>query len=343
MTRLNVNGFSLVELLIAMAIALSIMMGVAGIYLFGFNSYLSMQNRSSLGQDSLLLVDFLRGELQGAGGGAVRAYMGLWVEDNCNARGPFLECGGSDRITVSAATIPLQQCAITSKLGATLYQMAWRSPGVCCMQPQAGEISYAGQSVMLTLNGFYSSRFAAAVDLGLCTLSIQPGQAAGGDVTGGTLDWSGGMATLMKVTTFYWTAANATLNRFTDANNDGVMSAGETAIVAVGVYDLQIALGYDFNPADGNILTTATGVNDEWLNNAPGVVESLGTGYFVPAPPPASLLMVEAGVILGVANPNGGAAVNSQRIFNGPLRGIAGWTMQAETTQLAPRNSFIFQ
>jgi len=334
-------GFSLVEMLVALAASMLILVAVMGLYLFSFNAYLSMQNRSSLAQDSMLLVDYFRNELFVAGGGAVRGWMGIWVEDNCTARSVFPACNGSDRVTISSATVPLQQCTITGMVGGKL-QIAF-SAGICCLTKQAGQIDYKNNPVALTLNSFFHSSFAVDEDTAACTLTISDGQARGGDSDGGTIDWSGGMVTLMQVETLYWDSINSQIVRFQDLNNNGAVDLGEMSIVAVGVYDFQVALGYDFNPADGNILTTANGVNDEWLYNAPGVIESLGTGYFVPAPSKSSLLLVQVGVVLGVSNPNSRITSSSAQILNGPVRTQPRFTMQPEVTQLAPRNSYIFQ
>lgn len=338
----NHHGFTLTELMVAMAISLTILIMGAGVYLGSLGLYIGMQSRSSLSQDAILLVDYLRNELIVAGGGSVRAWMGIWVEDNCAARSVFPDCAGSDRLTLTTASNPLQECGITSMVSAGVLQVAFSSPGVCCLQPAAaGEISFLGQNTIVTLDGNFTNQYVTAVDLAACRITIQPGQAAGWDQSGGVVDWSGGTVTLVNVETLYLDPPTEVLMRFTDRNNDGVVDAGEAAIVAIGVLDFQVALGYDFNPADGKITTLAGGLNDEWLYNAVG--ETFGAGVFTGSFTKSSLLMVSPAVILGVTDGSANTNWSTKQVLNGPARGRAGMTIQPEITQLAPRNSYVFQ
>lgn len=339
------NGFSLVELLIALGITTFLVTISATLHLQSMEMMKNTENRTMLTQDAILLIDYLRNEAIGVGGGSVRGWMGVWAEDNCPARSVFPACGGSDRLTLSTIRVPVQECVITGMAGANTLQVAFSSPGVCCMQPQiAGEISFQNRQVFLTLGDFYAQRYVTSVDLTNCRATIQPGQASGGDQTGGTVNWTNGALTLMQIETIYRDPTTNMLKRFMDDDNDGTVDAGEDLILADSVIDFQTAMGYDFNIADGNVVDTPNGVNDEWLFNAPGVAESFGAAWF--ASPPllrSQLHLVGVGVILGVSDPTSKVNLSTAQVYNGPQRTVPGWTLQSEVSFVAPRNAFIFQ
>lgn len=338
------DGFSLVEVMVAVAISTFLMVSFTDLYVVGLNSYHEMRDQSSLSLDSILSVDYLRGELMIAGGGQVRGWQGIMIEDNCNARGPFPDCNGSDRITVSSTNSPLQQCSITGNPGPGIWQINFSSPGVCCLTPGGGLTDFLKQQVTFTLNDFYSSKFINTVDPASCRMTVTAGQASLNDFTGAPpiTDWTGAVVTLSTVKTFYWDSAASSLVRFIDSNGDNVAAPDELSTVAIGIHDLQAALGYDSKPADGNIVATGDGVNDEWLFNAPGVAEAWNAGTFVAPATRSQLLMVSLGIILGVKSPKG-AGLPTPRILNGPVRSVAGVLLQPQVGQVAPRNSYVFK
>lgn len=339
------NGFSITELLVALAISAVMMMAIVGMDLANLRSFYSRGNQASLGRDTISLIQYLRNLVMGAGGGSVRPWMAIWVENNCALRGPFPACGGSDRITIVTLHPPQQECAITGQVNPTTYQVAFSSPGVCCLQPlAAGEISFLNQPVMVSLNGNYSQQYITGVNTVTCQVTEAVGQQAGlNDQTGGTVNWTGGMISLVTVQTIYQDPVAHTLNQYMDLNNTNAVDPGDLMVIADQVFDLQVALGIDCNPPDGNIVATANGVGDEWLYNAPGVAEAWGFAPFVAPATMSELLLVQLGVMVGAQDATNPKASNTLSILDGPNRTAVGWTLQSELTQLAPRNSFIFQ
>ena len=341
---MNQRGFSLVEIFIAMGIATFLIAGAMTAHVSNLSYYKTTESRSTLYQDSLLLIDYLRAELMQAGGGSVRAWMGIWVEDNCGARAPLPACASSDRMTISTVSIPLQECAIIGQINPTRVQVAWNAPGVCCLDPlAAGEVTFLGRNVMLTLGDFYSQQFATIVDLPTCQMTTAAGQASGNDRPPVVWNWGNGAVTMMNVQTLYWDSTTNMLKRWINTNNDNVKNPTEDVIIADNVFDTQYALGYDFNLPDGNIVDTADGVNDEWLFNAPTVVEVFGLGVFAPPVVRSQLLSVQVGAIVGSNDSAAGVAMAPKRSLNGPLRSQAGWMMMEEIARFSPRNSYIFQ
>ncbi len=334
----------MVELLVAMGLATFIIAVSTGVHISNLRYFKTTEGRSTIYQDAILIGGYLRGELMGAGGGSVRGWMGIWVEDDCAARSIFPACARSDRLTITTVTSPLQECAITGQLGPGRVQIAFSSPGVCCMQPQAAnEVSYLSRPVMFTLGDFHSQQYVTAVNLVTCQADFANGQAWGGRNPPPGPTWTNGMMTMVNTQTFYWDSVNFTLKRFVDANNDGVAAVGEDVIVADNIHDLQVALGYDFNIADGNISETPSGNNDEWLFNNPSGVEAYGAGFFVAPITRSAMQQVMFGVIVGNADSTGSLVPQAVQILNGPPRIRAGWILQEESSRLTPRNSFIFQ
>lgn len=343
------GGFSLVEVLIAMGIATFIIVISTGVHISNLRYFRTTEGRTNIYQDAILISEFFRNELMAAGGGSVRGWMGLWVEDNCNARAPLPGCAGSDRVTISSVTVPLQECPITGQLGGGRVQVAFTSPGICCMQPQAAdEKTYLDKNVMVTLGDYTAQYYVRAVNLQFCQADLVPGQAYGGSNLPPApavppYNWTNGTMSMISVETFYWDSAANTLKRFIDKNNDGAPQSDEDVVVADNIFDLQFALGYDFNLADGNINETANGASDEWLYNNPSAVETYGAGYFVAPITRSALQMVMFGVIVGYPDTTLSLTNTPIRSLNGPLRSRAGWILQEESSRLAPRNAFIFQ
>ncbi len=342
--RLGKQGFSLIEMLIGMGLISFIIVLSANVHITNLQIYKTTESRVSLTQDSLLLVEYFRNQVIAAGGGSIRSWMGIWVEDNCAARGVLPQCAGSDRLTVTSTTLPVQECSITGMVNPNVLQIAFSSPGVCCLQPAtAAESSFSGRQIMISRSDYFRQRYVSTSDLNLCRLTIQPGQAAGGDQAGPIVNWTGGVVTMVSVDTIYWDSVTRMLKRFTDNNNNGQIDAGEDMIVADSLFEFQVALGYDFNPGDGNVTSSANGIGDEWLYNAPTAIEAINTPPFVAPMARSSLLLVEVGAILGSSAGGSNLKADTARILNGPVRTMPGWILQAETTRLAQRNSFIFQ
>ncbi len=338
---MNQRGFSLVEIMIAMGIATFLIAGAMTAHVSNLSYYKTTESRSSLYQDSLLLIEYLRGELMQAGGGSVRAWMGIWVEDACLARAPLPACANSDRVTVSTVSIPLQECAITGQVNPTTVQVAFNGP-TCCLQPvAANEVTFLNRQVMFTLGDFYSSQYATVVNLITCQMTTVAGQS--NQRPPALWNWGNGVVTMVNVQTLYWDSINRMLKRWINTNNDNAKTADEDAIIADQVFDMQYALGYDFNVPDGNINETPTGINDEWLFNAPTVVEVFGAGVFAPPVVPSQLLSMQVGTIVGSDDAAAGFASAPKRSLNGPLRSLAGWMMMEEIARFSPRNSYIFQ
>lgn len=345
--RASMRGMTLVELLIALGISCVLMVVGFSLQLGTMQVFKYTEDFTSLSQDSFLITQWLRGAVMGAGGGAMQAWMGVGVEDNCAALNGMPACQNSDRLTITTTSLPEQQCLIKGQVGAivshmpVILQIATPTPGTCCLTPGPGQLDFSKQQIMLVNNGIYAERAVTKVDIPNCQLTYQDGQAARFDPATFVTDWSGGTVNLVNVRTLYWDPAANTLNSYTEADGDNARSDAETTVLADQIYDFQVALGYDFNPPDGQVSQSADGTKDEWLYNAVG--EKPGVGFFVSPPfTSASLMLMQIGVLVGAVKANTTYA-QTLPLLNGPGKAVPNVNLRPVLVKMAPRNTTLFQ
>jgi hypothetical protein len=95
--------------------------------------------------------------------------------------------------------------------------------------------------------------------------------------------------------TYYWDPAAKSLLRVRDLNNSGGIDAGEQSTMQTGVYDFQVALGFDFSPKDGSVTDTNSNT-DEWLYNVGS--EQITDPFFANVTP-RDLQMVRIAIAVG--------------------------------------------
>lgn len=339
-------GVTLIELMVAMGISSLLLVASMSLHLETLKAFQTNEDYSSLNMDSHLLNDYFRTELMKAGGGSIRGWMGIHVENNCLARGPLPGCNGSDRLNTVSIRIPEQECLITAHTPANVITANFRAPGDCCLQPAtglSGAIPFEGQQVVISLNGSFIHHYISSVNATSCRAVLSPGQLSFTDFPNGTTDYTGGIVTIVKANTFYWKSSDQTLNLYSESNGDNNIQNNESQIVAAQIYDFQVALGYDFKPADGKILETADGSKDEWLYNSTITAEQINADDFID--PPWSrdkLVFASLGIAIGANTPsfNGG---DLPRFFDGPTRNYPGVQTRRSILRVAPRNTMFFQ
>ena len=326
----------MIELLIAVALSAFLILVTLTQNLSMFQGQMYGITRSNLSQDVLLDASYLANQIEGIGGGAVRSWMAIWEENNCAARGPLADCGGSDRITLTTAQNPPLECAIQSWALATPNQIVVANTPACCLTA-----AFNNKQLMLVNNNSYAQVYSTSVDLVACTLTFTGGQAAADPEQANPLatNWGNGTVSVVNVQTYYMDSTAHALNVWADANNDGAIQANESSLVATGVYDFQVALGFDLN-SDHNLVDQENNT-DDWLYNAAG--ESMGVGVFASASM-FQLEMVEVGIMLGIpANFQHGQPNVALTLLDGPARQINGIDLKDVSYKVGPRNSYLFQ
>lgn len=116
-TRPNESGFTLVELVIAMAIGLLVVVGSSQWVVETMKNFFFYRSQSTLSEGSTVIADSIYTDIQGSGGGSSYAWMAVGVENNCSVQGALPDCKGSDRLTFAHFNPELGECKATKSTG----------------------------------------------------------------------------------------------------------------------------------------------------------------------------------------------------------------------------------
>ncbi len=327
------RGFTLVEIMISMGVALVIIMGSMVAVMNGARWHRAAEANEAITSLTTVVLDTVGRDIQSAGGGALKAWQAIWIENSsdpgaggalCPARAPLPACNGGDRLSI-ATTIPRDRiCQITASdaSSVTLDNL----PNCC--------LSTSPVQVMLLSGLNWSQRRVTGFDSASCVVNIEPGPMAPNDRIVGLADWAGGMLVEVQIGTYHFDRTQTRLFYFDDENGDNVIDAGENLIVADGLFDFQVSLGYDFNVVDGWIREGPV-ATDEVLFNAVG--EMLGAGYFLSALP-INLHTIFVGIITGQRGIQSDEETRPARIPDGELIEQNGLVMRAFKGRYMPRH-----
>jgi hypothetical protein len=352
------RAFSLLELMVASTMTLIVL--AAGISSVGI--LIRMLNRtgqaSSIVTEVQHLSEFLVAQLQGIGGGAVRPWMVLVVDNNTGL-------AGSDLIHFAdvPATVPTS-ATLMARLDDGAFSLfvpdlSQGTPGGRCLLadlrkdldhdglPEPTENTAAAYSalelsdheaILVSPSGdTWRSVVVESVGLGgsledcfVRFVSTSTGLSANGRLRGadrftevaGTEDleqWVGGQVAFIR--TREWRFEPASLGQ-SGRLVERVRTRGPVVerTLFEGVLDLQIAVGYDFNPFDGVLREQRDTRGDEWINasdsddlqvaRVPAELEALGPEIML-------VRMIDVGV--AVALPRAERTLDV-KAFDGPVR-----------------------
>jgi len=325
------------EILIALAINSIVILAVMSIVSGAMVTGKTTENRQELATDFGLLQNYFAREIPNAGGMSLPAESAFWVEDNCSttratSTTPLPVCDGSDRLTIVSSDVgPV--CTISTWNTVTKQATFSFDPmdlTTCCLNSTP-----IAKSQVMFVNGYdFAQLWVSGVDPTTCTATFSPGPMATHNNTGALYNWKNGLIVPIKIDTFYREAE--LFKRFT-YKNGGLSSDGDAQTLADRMLDFQVALGYDFNPAEGVIFDDGSS-GDEWLYNAAGDVA--GAGVFATLPR-NSLRMISVGWIIGTAGA-GQTAAKSASVLNGPVRSKAGYVVQAGSAKFGVRSVYVF-
>lgn len=293
------RGFSLLEVSIAMAIAGVVAAVATQASVLILKSVKHEGKRSSVDQDARRLVDFVVSNAQAAGGGPVRPWMALAHEESCGARHGLPACtANNDRLTLVDVDTARSTCAIVSASASAVVVDHAAAPddALCCFDWASGQTpsdgstnQIDGKAVMLVDGDHWISRVVstAGVDgsgncvvnfnASLTHLGANTSTLLGGNnrpfLSGGSIDhasMAGGTLVIVRPRTLFVDGGrlmewNDDLVGLSGANpNDAVAQAAEMRVVFPGVFQLQLARGYDGLPEDGRAVDVGT-TSDEWV------------------------------------------------------------------------------
>lgn len=357
LSRRSPRGFTILELAISMAIA-GIVVAAASTAAVNVTRVLKLEAKKSIAdQDARRLVDFVVGRLQGAGGGPVRPWMSIWHEENCPTRNGLPACGKTDHLTIVDVDLFRGPCTIQSALPGSITFGRPDPDEPCCYDWPEGAVvaadepnQFHAQSLML-VNGRDKWTMVTIIEetrSETCTMSMSSARPLGSwsatvaDANIG--QFAGGVAVGAATRTLFLgsisseTAGLGTeeagplqLLEWFDVNYNAFVDPEEVRVVFPGVYDFQLALGYDANPEDGRVVETTSGA-DEWWGNR--------TEVGALTMPLSTLRMGTVGVTIGVKAVDPG--VRTVKILNGAALTRSHHVIRAATGRAMLRNIAVF-
>lgn len=335
-------GFSLPEMISAFAISM--------ILVLMFSTFISNVAKSSLWMETMndvvqtanfatLQVGKL---LQVSGGGPLRPWHAIKVENNCGPSDVLPGCDESDRITIaqigrdgSGSAFPTCTLSGAGYDPATGHVSVDNSSG-CCLQP-----IFANQGMaMLSGSATVRYRYITKVDMNACTLETEDFRQAQ-LLTNAPADeeFLNGTMVVVGVSTYYLDQQNHTLMSYSSSDNNTVINEGEAKVVERDIFDFQISLGYDVGPSRDGLFWNRENATDEWLYNATddiwgkqGLANALDS----------DLRMIYVGLTAGSQDNRRNATSSHAGIFDGPARQVPGWTLFNVTRKVSLRNNLVF-
>jgi prepilin-type N-terminal cleavage/methylation domain-containing protein len=362
------RAFNLIEVAVASAIAGIVAAAAVSSFAILNRQLVRLQAESGASDDAKTLVDFLVTDLQAVGGGSVRPWMALWVEDGGDGATAARDANfgqvahSSDRVTYALVVPDSRSCPITAMTNSEIFTTG--NAATCCFF-QLGNTDRAGyddggdmKMHTVIVKGGASRQVSLealnnpATGPTTCSMKWKPGPLAGIDNKDGDdeLDpvdgdaasvpnsaFVGGGVSAVLLSTIFLDEATHELMAFEERRafngTDVNVEADERKRIAGNVFDLQVQLGYDGNPADGR-LVDASSVTDEWLYNA--------TSDALPASVSIDdLRMAAVGVVVGV-NVKDSAYRSGAKVIGGNLKNNAGFHMRGGMGKAALRNVFVF-
>lgn len=312
------RGFSLIEVAVASAMASVIAIAAIGAFANLNRQLVRVQRESTASDNAKSLIDLLVTQLQAIGGGPIRPWMALWVENGTTARHPTSAArdtnfqrptvSGSDRVTSATLIEEAPTCQVSAVTNTEITVNS--TNGQCCFQGIRNLFSLGGvdgpastaANVFLINNTNHMQVVLLKPALG-CTATWVDGPLAPVDNRPAALaSFVGATVVAADVRTLYVNNLNE-LREFKQVaqfSAPPAPTAQTTTLVSSDVFDFQLQLGFDTQP-DGRIADGNSNA-DEWLYNADTDAPTFSS---------SSLRMVGVGVIVGVrqVEPRASAAV----------------------------------
>jgi hypothetical protein len=300
-TDVNARGFSLLEFAVAMAVSLAVLsMAIVLLVQIG-HALNTAETAAKVDANAKVLIDMLVTRTQGIGGYGIRPHAAISVErQGCLARGPLPPCGNADRMTLVVTSADDPVVNVTRPTATTLSTTATcgAADNVCCfVQDDDGNaVSYVDRTLFLWQADGSSYQPVKSTTLAGCTLSFTEVADLAPDLT--VAGFTAGTLHAVRVETYYLDEAAGSLVHWVDADLDNAFGADESSVLARGVLDFQLALGFDVD-GDGVVADDGT-VDDEWLGNA--AADTFGSGGLAGADR-VDLRLGAFGVVIGQRAP----------------------------------------
>ena len=358
---MTARAFNLLEVAVAAAIAGIVSASAVSSFAVLNRQLVRLQAESTASDDAKTLIDFLVSDLQAVGGGNVRPWMALWVEDNGTASTRDVRFGQagrtSDRVTYGLTVPGSRTCTIASMTSTDIVSTG--SDATCCFfqlqnTDKAGffDSSATDPNFHTVIVKGGASRQISLSNLvpATCTMKWKPGPMAGIDNVDGdafidsadatvspVTDFTNGSLSAVSIRTVYLNETTHQLLSFEERRGfngvDVTIDPDERSVLGSNVFDLQLQLGFDGDPADGRLFDAGT-TSDEWLYNADSdaLPSSVSTD---------DLRMVAVGVIVGAVVKDPSYSTSAQ-VRGGAVKTASRTHMRAGMGKAALRNVFVF-
>jgi prepilin-type N-terminal cleavage/methylation domain-containing protein len=349
----HARGFTLIEFAIALAIGGIVIATASTIAVSLIRSMRYQERRAQVDADARRVIDFLVSNAQATGGGAVRPWMAFWVEEACPARNGLPSCGGSDRLTLLDVDPARASCPIVSLTSSTV-QVPQNADGSCCFDwsgtASGGAPDQYDRMPLLFIKDDKWVMRAATQQAGTCVMGLsgvnhldasEPSSPPTGTGDGEREPASlsalvGGTIVAVRPRTIFVDHGQRRLMEWFDTDLDGAADSDELRVVFPGIYDLQIAVGYDGAPEDGKITIGGTNTDEVRGNASP---DALAAGVL-----DDHLRMVTFGVITGTRVVD--APLRQEKVLNGPTLTtngpLSGVLLRKAVGQAMLRNLLVF-
>jgi len=352
------RAFTLLELMVASTMALVVVAAATSSVLLIIRTLNRTGQSSAVVTEVKLLSEFLVAQVQGLGGGAVRPWMVTIVRNNTGAGGSdVLSFADVPATSPGSATIMSNLGDGAFSLFVP-EPFRGRGRGRCLLKDLRKDLDHDGlpestattaaafevrdlidrevilvspsgetwRSVVLANVGLDESPAGCFVRFaGSNTGLVANGMLAAADrftQPGGREDleqWVGGQVAFVRAREWRIEPAGDGLpGRLVERLRES--GPVEERTLFEGVLDLQVALGYDFDPFDGVLRETGDGRDDEWVNATtvdshrvdaiPGGLPAIDVG-------PELIRMIDVGVVIALPRAERRTSV---RVFDGPTR-----------------------
>lgn len=318
--QMQSRGFSLMELVIALGIG-AVLISVATVATVRFTGEMGrLHQRAHLDAEAKRLLDVIATRVQQVGGGAVRPWDVLDIENACGtvtvAGETLPDCDGSDRLRFVELDTSVPECVVQS---GTTGQAVLQAGGACCLtaahDQRAVTLIPPGGS-----GGWHHGTCAVTATPTTCRCAVSSG---GGAIHSTFSAFSGSVAgaslAVAKPTVLFLERTTGVLSRL--EAQDGSAAAARVDM-SDRVVDFQVQYGFDASPVDGIV--------DRWESHVPAGHRPL-------------LRMLRLGLIVQTRSPGtpGGTVVS---VLDGPQRTTPpGKLYRAVQTDVQLRNVLVFQ
>ena len=271
----NQKGISIIEVMLTLSIGVFVLTATLSLARVLLTQSQDLMRSGSGYQAQTLLVEYFTDKIQGIGGGIMRPWAAVRVEDNdCPALGVIPACNGSDRLYLAKLKRNINSACISIE-DSTATEIIFHVnelTGEC----DCDILGYANSQIFVESGLRYQHLKVLSVDASACIIQTEPGFLAHIDTA--IVNWRNALVMPTDISIIFLDTDTQILKLAQDLNGDQIFSQNEILEIADQVYDFQVSLGFDRSPEDGVISHGPNAAQDEWFGNHTN--EQMGSGVW---------------------------------------------------------------